>query len=191
MAVTLPEAARDAVGAIALDAMVDTKNLEPGRTHAIDVELKLPETLSRWKELTRIVPPRAKVSFTLLATTAEFTVATVPVEIAVTPAALETYAISLPAGSTAITNVVVTGPLASIDRLRKAEFTPAAVVALAPRALVPGTRRQPVTFWRMPEGVSVVTAAGAPVTSGSSPVEVVVEVKLRERTEPAAPASAP
>lgn len=187
VAVTLPEAAREAVGALSLEALVDTKNLEPGRTHAVDVELKLPDALNRWKELVRVVPPRAKVSFALLATTGEFTIGAVPIEIAATPATLETHEVTLPAGGSAISSVVVTGPLASIDRIRRGEFAPAAVVALGTRSTASGQRRMPVTFWRLPEGVSVVSAGGTPVTPGGAPIEVMVDVRARTRVEAITP----
>lgn len=55
--VTLPEAARKSIGALSVDAAIDTKNLEAGKPQQIDVELRLPSTLDRWKELCRVVPP--------------------------------------------------------------------------------------------------------------------------------------
>jgi hypothetical protein len=178
--VTMPESARSSLGAITLDALVDTKNLEPGRTHSVDVELKLPESLSRWKELSRVVPPRAKVTFALLATKAEFTLSSVPVEVAIAPAALELYRVSVPPGSAYLQNVVVTGPLASIDRLRSGDFLPAAVVSLDSRTLTSGVRRLPVTSWRLPEGVTLISAAGIKAGAGSdAPIEVLVAVEPR------------
>lgn len=178
VAVTLPEAAREAVGALALDVVVDTKNLEPGRTHAVDVELKVPEALSRWKELIRIVPQRTKVVFSLLATTAEFTLASVPIELAASPAALANYDFTLPGGG-ALTSVVVTGPLASIDSLRNGDFAPAAIVALGPADLAAGMRRVRVASWRLPEGVTVVSTAGVAVSAAAPFPEVSVDVQLR------------
>lgn len=183
VAVTLPEAARAAVAALTLDAVVDTKNLEPGRSHSVDLELKLPDALSRWKEQVRIVPPRAKVTFTLLATTAELTLPVVPVEVAMPPAAMDQFRVSLAPGSTSIANVVVTGPLAAVDRLRRNEFQVAAVVSLTSRTLAPGQRRVPVSYWRLPEGVTVVSTAGAPAGSGAAP-EITVDIAQRAGSSP-------
>ncbi len=191
VAVTLPEAARIAVGAISLDALVDTKNLEPGRLHAVDVDLKLPDSLNRWKELVRVVPPRAKVSFSLLATTGQFVISSIPVEVAVAPAALDHYEVTLLSGSTSVPNVVVTGPLASIDQLRNADFAAAAVVSLSPRVLAPGVRKVPISMWRLPEGVTVISANGVAIAAGSAPIELSVEIKARVHAKPAVPATTP
>lgn len=180
VAVTMPATARNSVAALTLDAIVDTKNLEPGRSHSVDVDLKLPESLNRWKELSRIVPPRAKVTFTLLATTAEYSLSSVPVEVALPPSALDMYSVSMPAGASAVQNVIVTGPLASIDRLRSGEFLPAAVLSLSPRTLAPGVRKLPISFWRMPEGVTVVSAAGVKAgPRGEVALELNVDITAR------------
>jgi hypothetical protein len=61
-----------------------------------------------------------------------------------------------------VSGVVVTGPRAAIDELKSGTFVPAAVVDLGDGAPAAGRSALPVTFWRLPEGVSVVEAAGTP-----------------------------
>jgi hypothetical protein len=160
VSVTLPSEARAAVGRLAVDAIVETKNLEPGKAQQVDVDLRLPEALARWNELCRVVPPRAKVGFTLLSTNAQFTISSVPVRVSMSPAAAAAWDVTPVRG--AVSGVVVTGPRAAIDALRTGAFVPAAVVDLGDGAPAAGRSALPVTFWRLPEGVSVVEASGTP-----------------------------
>ncbi len=175
-AVTLPEAARKAVGALTLDAVVETKNLEPGRPNQIDVDLRMPDALGRWKELYRVVPPRAKVSFTLLATTAEHRIATMPVRLALPPEAAS-WEVALVGGDETVHDIVVTGPRSAIDELRAGTFQPAAVVDVRPDQLAPGIVALPITFWRLPEGVNVMKAGRSAATATPS-----VQVRIMPRT---------
>ena len=182
VAVTLPAEARAAVGALNVDAVVDTKNMEPGKPQQVDVDLRLPEALARWKELCRVVPPRGKVSFTLLATSGEAKLARVPVRLSVGPDAFARWDIAPAQGFDAVAGVVVTGPRAAIASIERGEFLPAAVVDIPEGALVrPGTVELPVTFWRLPEGVSVIDVAGT--ARGTAP-RVTVRVAPRPESEP-------
>jgi hypothetical protein len=106
------------------------------------------------------VPPRAKVSFTLLSTNAQFTIPSVPVRVSMSPDAAAAWDVAPVRPSVA--GVVVTGPRAAIDALKAGAFVPAAVVDLGDGAPAPGRNALPVTFWRLPDGVSVVEAAGTP-----------------------------
>ena len=187
VAVTLPAEARGAVGALSVDAVVDTKNMEPGKPQQVDVDLRLPEALARWKELCRVVPPRAKVSFTLLATSEEAKLARVPVRISAGADAIARWQIAPTGGSDVITGVVVTGPRAAVASISKGEFQPAAVVDVPEGALSqPGTVELPVTFWRLPEGVTVIDVAGPP--RGTAP-RVTVRISPRAVAAPGAEAA--
>jgi hypothetical protein len=185
VSLTVPAAARQALGRLAVDAIVDTKNLEPGKPQQVDVDLRLPEALARWKELCRVVPPRAKVSFTLLATSGEAKLARVPVRLAVGPEAFARWDIAPAQGFDAVAGVVVTGPRAAIASIERGEFLPAAVVDVPETALrQPGTAELPVTFWRLPEGVSVIDVAGT--ARGTAP-RVTVRVAPRTPSAESAP----
>ena len=160
VSVTLPSEARAAVGRLAVDAIVETKNLEPGKPQQVDVDLRLPDSLARWNELCRVVPPRAKVTFTLLSTNAQFTIPSVPVRVSMPPATASAWDV-VPVRAQ-VSGVVVTGPRAAIDALKSGTFVPAAVVDLGDGMPAAGRSSLAVTFWRLPEGVSVVEAAGTP-----------------------------
>jgi hypothetical protein len=160
VSVTLPSEARAAIGRLAVDAIVETKNLEPGKPQQVDVDLRLPDALARWNELCRVVPPRAKVSFTLLSNNAQFTIPSVPVRISMSPSASAAWVVA-PVRA-AVSGVVVTGPRAAIDALKAGTFVPAAVVDLGDGVPATGRGALQVTFWRLPDGVSVVEAAGTP-----------------------------
>jgi hypothetical protein len=183
VSVTLPAEARAAVGALSIDAVVDTKNLEPGKLQQVDVDLRLPEALARWKELCRVVPPRAKVSFTLVAASAETRLANVPVRLAARAGSLDAWALSFAAGAAdSIPDVIVTGPRAAVEALRKGEFEPAAFVNVPDRALQATERVDlPVSFWLLPDGVSVLEVAGTP--RGAMP-KVGVRIQRRPGVTP-------
>jgi len=160
VSVTLPSEARAAVGRLAVDAIVETKNLEPGKTQQVDVDLRLPESLARWNELCRVVPPRAKVTFALLSTNAQYTIPSVPVRVSMSQATASAWDV-VPVRAQ-VSGVVVTGPRAAIDALKSGTFVPAAVVDLGDGMPAAGRSTLAVTFWRLPEGVSVVEAADTP-----------------------------
>ena len=160
VSLTVPAAARQALGRLAVDAIVDTKNLEPGKPQQVDVDLRLPESLGRWRELCRVVPPRAKVSFALLKADSEFRIESVPVRVSVPADVAQSWTVAAAPGAEAISGVVVSGPRASIDALRSGTFAAAAIVDLASAPELPGRVRQAVSFWRLPEGVSVIEAGG-------------------------------
>ena len=182
VAVTLPVEARAAAGTLGVDAVVDTKNMEPGKPQQVDVDLRLPEALARWKELCRVVPPRAKMSFTLLATSEEAKLARVPVRISAGSDALARWEIVPAGGSDILTGVVVTGPRAAVASITGGEFLPAAVVDVPDAALrQPGAVELPVTFWRLPEGVTVLDVAGTP--RGTAP-RVTVRIAPRQENTP-------
>ena len=157
VSVTLPSEARAAVGRLAVDAIVETKNLEPGKTQQVDVDLRLPESLARWNELCRVVPPRAKVTFALLSTNAQYTIPSVPVRVSMSPATASAWDV-VPVRAQ-VSGVVVTGPRAAIDALKSGTFVPAAVVDLGDGMPAAGRSTLAVTLWRLPEGVSVGEAA--------------------------------
>lgn len=180
VAVTLPSAARKAIASLQADAAVDTRNLVPGKPQRIDVELRLPESLARWKEQCRIVPPRAVVAFELVATTAELRVARVPVRIAIDPAAADRWEVTPEPGSEALDDVVLTGPRAAIESIAGGKFEPSAVIDLGAGPSRVGAFDYPVTFWRLPDGVSVVQAAG--VDAGET---ATVRLRVLPRNAPA------
>lgn len=178
VALTLPETARRALGALSVDAAIDTKNLEPGVAQQVDVELRLPASLGRWQELCRVVPPRAKVGFELLGASGQWTAPSIPVRVAIGPAAAGLWEIEPERGSEAIEGVVLNGPRAAIDSLVSGGFVAAAVVDLGDGPPPEGTADYPVSFWRLPEGVTV-----AKVPGGDQPT---VRLRVAPR-RPAAP----
>ena len=169
VSLTVPAAARQALGRLSVDAIVDTRNLEPGKPQQVDVDLRLPESLGRWREVCRVVPPRAKVSFALLKADSEFRIASVPVRVSVPADVAQGWTVSAAPGAESIIDVVVGGPRASIDALRSGAFAAAAIVDMPAAPELPGRVRRPVSFWRLPEGVTVVEAGGA---RGGDPVMV-------------------
>jgi hypothetical protein len=107
-----------------------------------------------------VVPPRAKVSFALLKADSEFRIASVPVRVSVPADVAQSWTVAAAPGAESIEGVVVSGPRASIDALRSGAFAAAAIVDLASAPELPGRVRQAVSFWRLPEGVSVIEAGG-------------------------------
>ena len=153
---TLPEEAARSGGALTVDAAIDTKNLEPGKPQQVDVELRIPDRMSRWRELCRVVPPRAKVSFELLATSGECTAPPVPVRVALAPAAAGLWEVTPERGSEALKGVRLAGPRAALDAVMNGSFATAAVVDLGDAPTRIGTAEYPVSHWQLPEGVTVV-----------------------------------
>lgn len=158
--VTMPAAAREAAGPLSVEAAVDTRSLQPGR-HRLDVELRLPETLSRWREQCRIVPPRGVVSFELASATAELTIDAVPVRLSMSPRAADRWEVAPDPGNASIAGVVVSGPAAAIAELSSGRFTPVAVIDLGDAPGRVGTGEYPVSYWRLPDGVSVTRTRGS------------------------------
>lgn len=182
VAMTLPASARQAINSLQADAVVDTRNLVPGKPQRIDVELRLPESLARWREQCRIVPPRAVVEFELVATTAELRVARVPVRIAIDPAAADRWEVTPEPGGDSLEDVVLTGPRAAIESIAGGKFEPSAVIDLGTGPSRIGSADYQVTFWRLPDGVSVLRAAGADVGTPAT-----VRLRVLPRNAPAAP----
>ncbi len=182
VAVTLPAAARLSVASLHADAAVDTRNLVPGKPQRIDVELRLPESLARWKEQCRIMPPRAVVEFELVASTAELRVARVPVRIAIAPAAADRWEVTPEAGNDTVDDVLLTGPRTAIEAIAGGRFEPSAVIDLGAGPERVGAAEYPVTFWRLPDGVSVLRAAGG--DAGATPT---VRLRVLPRNAPASP----
>jgi hypothetical protein len=183
VAITLPAAARQAAGSLQVEATADVRNLKPGVPQKVDVDLRVPESLSRWREQCRIVPPRASLSFELVASTADLRLARVPVRVALSPAAGDRWEVRTEDGADAIRDVVLSGPGAAIDAIASGRFEPTAVVDLGAAPERVGEAEYPVTFWRLPDGVSVVRAAGG--DPGTMPT-----VRLRVLPRPG-PSSAP
>ena len=85
---------------------------------------------------------------------------------AMTPDEANRWEVTPEPGSEAIFDVSFSGPRAAIDSLTSGAFTPAAVIDLGGTAPRIGTGSYAVTFWHLPEGVTI-TKAG---TGGTSPV---------------------
>ncbi len=180
--VTLPEAARKSIGALSVDASIDTKNLEAGKPQQIDVELRLPSALDRWKELCRIVPPRARISFELLASNSEYTAPSIAVRITLSPQTANRWDVTLAPGSESMKDVLLTGSRSAIESITTGAFTPAAVIDLDETQVRIGTAEYPVTFWRLPEGVTIVKKSGS-----AAPAVATLRIMPRDPTTPTAP----
>lgn len=180
--VTLPEAARKSIGALSVDASIDTKNLEAGKPQQIDVELRLPSALDRWKELCRVVPPRARISFELLASSSEYTAPSIAVRITLSPQTANRWDVTLAPGSETMKGVVLTGPRSAIESITTGAFTPAAVIDLDETPVKIGSADYPITFWRLPEGVTIVKNSG-----NATPAVATLQVMPRDPTAPMTP----
>lgn len=179
--VTMPASARDAGGALAVEAAVDTRALAPGR-HRLDVDLRLPERLSRWREQCRIVPPRTVVTFELASATAELTLDRVAVRLALTPRAADRWEVTPEPGADALAGVVVSGPAASIAELASGRFVPVAVIDLGDEPSRVGVDSYAVSYWRLPDGVTVVRTPG-----GEPGVAPAVRLRVLPRNPAAQP----
>ncbi len=139
-------------------AKVDTSRLStltPGRRaelSQIPIELAgLPEDI--WG--IRLVNPRVTVSLTLRARTESMKLPELPVFIEMSPSDLALWTVEIPPEDRVLSGVTLTGPGALIDRVRRGEIRPRAVVPVTSEDLANGVERFKVQIEGLPPGVAV------------------------------------
>ena len=102
--------------------------------------------------------------------------------ITLSPQTASRWDVTVAPGSEFMTGVVLTGPRAAIDSITTGAFTPAAVIDLDETPVKIGTAEYPVTFWRLPEGVTVVKKSG-----DAAPTTATLRLLPRDPAVPATP----
>lgn len=181
--VTLPKALLSGLGSDpSIEAFVPTTQAnaqEPGRRHVLDVALRVPEALEGQARLVRILPDRAKVTFTLQSRSASTLLRLVPVQLAGPPLDLDGYQVSIESGNEYLRDVEVTGPAATIRQLEEGRIKVFAFVHLTADDLARRVTRKRVEMWMLPPGVSVLRLGESTETSPE------VRLTVRERAKSA------
>ncbi|USN98265.1 MAG: hypothetical protein H6810_08760 [Phycisphaeraceae bacterium] len=142
-----------AVHAVAKVDPARLANLRPGRRTELSqvaVELTgLPQGI--WGM--RLVDPRVTVSLALRAETQNLLLPELPVFIEMTPADVAAWQVEIPPEDRVVSGVTLTGPGAAIDRIRRNEVRPRAVVSISTEDLEKGVERAPVEIVGLPPGV--------------------------------------
>ncbi|MSR18001.1 MAG: YbbR-like domain-containing protein [Phycisphaerales bacterium] len=172
--VVLPREASDSISELHLDADVSVRNLEAGRRHSIDAELRLPEALNRWRDFVRIAPSRARVVFTLRSNMRNWTIPVVPVQISGPPEDLANYDIRLQPSAGFLRDVEVSGPADAISQIELGRVAVAALVHLSADDLARRVESVPVALWLLPKGVSVSRVGG----SGDTAPLIALKIEL-------------
>ncbi len=139
-------------------AKVDTSRLStltPGRRaelSQIPIELQgLPEDI--WG--LRLNTPRVTVSLTLRARTESMQLPELPVYVEMSPSDLALWSVEIPPKDRVLSGVTLTGPGALIDRVRRGEIRPRAVVPVSSEDLQSGVKVVKVQIEGLPPGVVV------------------------------------
>lgn len=179
--VTLPKSLVSGLGADpTIEAFVTAAQAnarEAGRRDVIEVNLRVPEALEEQARLVRMVPDRAKVSFTLQSRSSSTVLRLVPVQIAGPPLDLDGYQVSIDPGNEFLRDVEVTGPAATIRQLEEGTAKVFAFVHVSADDLARRITRKRVEMWMLPPGVSVVRIGESPETSPD------VRFSVRQRTQ--------
>ncbi|MDZ4830690.1 MAG: hypothetical protein SGJ09_10900 [Phycisphaerae bacterium] len=157
--VTLPRALVPALGAEphvqAFLPSTQTNMLQSGRRHGVDVTLRVPEALEAQSRLVRIVPDKARVSFTLLSRSSTSVLRLVPVQIAGPPDDLSEFSVDINPADAFLRDVEVTGPSEIIRALEDGRAKAFAIVHLSADDLALRVTRKRVDLWMLPTGVAV------------------------------------
>lgn len=98
---------------------------------------------------------RVTVSLAVRARTESITLAELPLALEIPPSEVNAWAVEVPPEDRVVTEVVLTGPLAAIEQIRRGEVRPRAVAVLTPDMLVEsGEVRVPVRIEGLPRGVA-------------------------------------
>jgi hypothetical protein len=157
--VTLPAAVAEAAKDIQVEAVVDAKNLAPGRNTAT-ATMRLPESLAVKPEQVTIVPDRAQVAFTLRRKTESINLATVGVQIAGSPTDLKGFDVSINQDGGVLRDVTLVGPPDALKDIESGKFTVTAIVPLTSGDLGSKITKKAVSNWILPLGVSVESIGG-------------------------------
>lgn len=151
-------------GTLRAVAKIETARLStltPGRRAELSqtpIELTgLPEEIWGF----RLVDARVTVSLTLRARTQSLQLAELPVFVEMAPSDLALWAVEIPPEDRVLSGVTLTGPGAVIERVRRGEIRPRAVVSITSEDLENGIERAEVAVVGLPPGVVVdVQSAG-------------------------------
>jgi hypothetical protein len=179
--ITLP---RSAVGGLGAEPAVEaflpaaqSSLLEAGRRHAIDVQLRVVEALAPQASLIRIVPDRARITFTLQSRSARTILPLVPVQIAGPPLDLADYTVLIAPDQEFLRDVEIAGPIDTIRGIEDGRIKVFALVHLSADELALRVGRKRVDVWMLPPGVSVVRVGDS--NDVLPPVGLVIQERAR------------
>lgn len=179
VAVRLPASLlRRLEGAPRIEAYVppsQSEALRAGRRHAIEVPLRLPESLEGEAALVSVEPARARLSFTIADRSRTATLPLVPVQVAGPPEDLEAFTVTLADGSEFLRDVEVRGRADLVRDLEEGRARAIAFIHLSADDLAKKVSRKRISLWMLPDGVTVTGVAGGEETSPA------VELTIRER----------
>ena len=134
------------------------QGLEPGIRHVIIVPLRLPRALRPFEDEIRIEPKSVDLAFNLILRTSTSTIQDVPVQIAFAVEEHEDFIISVEEADRFLSDVVIEGSTDAIARFEEEMPGVIAFVVIEDENLEAGTMEVPVTLWRLPQGLRVVSA---------------------------------
>jgi len=149
--------------------------LAAGRRHAVEVPLRLPESLEVDAAFVSIEPERARVSFTVADRSRTATLPLVPVQVAGPPEDLDGFVVTLADGQEFLRDVEVRGRADLVRDLEEGRARAIAFVHLGADDLAARVTRKRIAMWLLPPGVSVTRIGGVEDTS------LPVELSIRER----------
>jgi hypothetical protein len=167
--VTLPKTLAPSLGADphveAYLSPAQTNGLQPGRRHAPDVPLRVPEALAAQARLARFDPERVRVAFTLASRSSRTTLRLVPVQIAGPPADLDRFDVTIDPADAFLRDVEVEGPSETIRALEDGRARALAFIHLSADELAMGLTRKRISLWYLPPNVNVDKVSGSTDTT--------------------------
>jgi hypothetical protein len=168
------DAAGEVVGRITADEL---NRVPAGRPETLPaVRLEPPEALrGGWS--VRVEPTTAAVTLTVRSRTGRLVVPRLPVQVMLAPSELGRWSITVAAGDRDMVDVTLTGPADAIERVRRREVVPVAVVQLSFEELEAGVTAKDAVVLGLPAGVRAEVADRS----------VRLEVRPAEEPAPAGP----
>jgi hypothetical protein len=149
-----------AVEAVARVTQDQMRALVPGRTErVVGVAVELPGALrERW--LVRADRTSVDVDLRLRSRASTLTIPRLPVRLLLAPSELGRWRITIPPTDQDLIDVTLTGPEEALDRIRRREVTPTAVVELGFEELERGIRSKQASIFGLPPGVTASVPRG-------------------------------
>lgn len=153
----LPESAEGQLGegrsAVATLTDADLAPLVPGRDETVaGVRVAAPAAVAgAWG--VQVIPARVDVVVQVRSKAATMTIARLPVQVQLAPSELKRWSIEVEPADQDLTDLVLTGPQEQIDRIKRGEVRPTAVVALSFEELEAGVGSKRATVIGLPAGV--------------------------------------
>lgn len=143
----------EGAAAIATLTDADLAPLVPGRDETVTgARVTVPEALAgQWG--VQLQPPRVDVVVQVRSKSATLTIPRLPVQIMLAPSELGRWTIAVEPADQDLTDLTLTGPQEQIDRVRRGEIRPTAVVALSFEELESGIGSKRATVLGLPAGV--------------------------------------